>query len=111
MTLYIVFLFSYIYYTNYEVNVQQNFSLNHHSTKDTSISLMLLLLTYSSCRLSLLFEFATTLTQRIMIELVTKVFGFGAPPLIPSIVIVQYYNMYIQMTFNKLDGMNYSTWS
>ena len=111
MALYIVFLFSYIYYTSYEVNVQQNFSLNHHSTKDTSISLMLLLLTYSPCRLSLLFEFATALTQRIMFELLTKVFGFGAPPLMPSIVTVQHYNMYVQMTSNKLDGMNYSAWS
>ena len=72
---------------------------------------MLLLITYSPCLLSLLIEFATALTQRIMFELVTKVSGSGAPLLIPSVVTVQHDNMYIQMTSNKLDGMNCSAWS
>lgn len=46
-----------------------------------------------------------------MYELVTKVCGSGAPPLIPSAVTVQHDNRHVQMTSNKIDGTNYSAWS
>ena len=58
--------------------------------------------------LSLLFEFAT---EKSMSELVTKVSSSSAPPVIPSTMTIQHDNVHVQMTSNKLDGMNYSGWS
>ncbi|RVW34037.1 putative mitochondrial protein [Vitis vinifera] len=46
-----------------------------------------------------------------MSELVTKVSSSSAPPVIPSTMTVQHDNVHVQMTSNKLDGMNYSGWS
>lgn len=49
------------------------------------------------CLLSLFLEFAI---EKPMFELVTKVSGYGAPPLILFVVTVQHDNMHVWMTRN-----------